>query len=176
MGRVITWSFPLAFVWIILANQPTIAGFLIGYIFAIAILLVIGIQNEEQSNRPFSFARIPQQIVAFIYYALTLTLDIILSGFDVAGRLLARDISKSTEPDIYVISTNAEDDDWIIAALSAHAITITPGSLVVDYIEGDESEMIVHVLDKRKWTKEILQEEQDERLKRIKRWLGYDWN
>ena len=176
MVRILFWALPLAFVWIILANQPTLAGFAIGYIFAIAILLVIGTSSENPSQRPFSIARLPQQIAAFAYYVFSLTLDIILSGFDVAGRLLTRDINKSTAPDIYVISTNSDDDDWLISALSAHAITITPGSLVVDYVEGDDSQMLVHVLDKRKWTQESLQAEQNIRLKRIKRWLGYEWN
>jgi multisubunit Na+/H+ antiporter MnhE subunit len=177
MVNIIVWSIPLAFVWIILANQPTLAGFVIGYIFGVAILLLIGTYRTQRNTNSINILRLPLQVVFFIFYALSLAWDIVFSGIDVARRLLTRDISTTTQPDLITIETKTDaiegDQEWLIAALSAHAITITPGSLVVDFSDDEHHrEMIVHVLDNREWTKEVLQQEQDTRVKRIKRWLG----
>ena len=80
-------------------------------------------------------------VLAFIRYALVLIYDLIVSGIQVARIVLDPDLP-IRQGDI-AIPTTCETE--VAQALSAHAITVTPGEMVVE-IDKDGT-MYTHVLD-----------------------------
>jgi multicomponent Na+:H+ antiporter subunit E len=175
MVQILLLSFVMAVLWMIFASQFSLAGLVVGYIFGFGVLMLMRINRAiEPNNRPVSFRRIPDQIIAVIQYILRLSLDVILSGMDVARRVTSPTLP--IDPIIQRITTQDPDNDAMISALSAHGITITPGELVIDF-EQDESGqtiMLVHALDRNLSTIEKLNNDQSKRLKLIKRILGYE--
>lgn len=173
MQNTLILSGLLSLAWVAMTNQVSPQGFIVGYIFGFGIILLIQKTDVELfGDGELRFARLPGQFVALLRYGYDLSIDIIRSGYDVAWRILRREVD--IKPGFYCVQTR--DDDPVVAALSAHAITITPGSLVVDYDYAPcgEGTMYVHVLDKEDWTQERLDAEQVERVGRIRKVLGYD--
>lgn len=80
-------------------------------------------------------------IWAFLRYVWLLIFDLLKSGFQVAGIVLSR--SLPIRPGIIALPTRVETE--IGAALSAHAITLTPGEMVVEM--DDEGLLYTHCLD-----------------------------
>jgi len=101
--------------------------------------------------------------------------DILVSGVDVAKRVLYPGKDLPINPDIVPVFTQDETRDPIISAMSAHSITITPGQLVVDFDEDDERGVVmyVHALDIDECS-DTLAPEQTRRMKLFKRILGHD--
>lgn len=165
-------AFPMAVAWMILSNSVTWQSFIVGYIFGFAILLAI-FTNTHYIGQPLSFriSRVPIQLFAIVRYITMLGWDIFRSGVDVAQRILRPQMNIC--PDIYRISTHSPKNDPKVAALSAHAITITPGSLVIDF-EDNNGTMIIHTLDCRYWTEDALDKEQQERMQLIREILNND--
>ncbi len=85
--------------------------------------------------------RLPQGIVAFFVYVTLLALDVIRSGINVARIVL--DPKLPVRPGIIAIKSGMTSE--LGAALSAHAITITPGEMVIEI--GDDGTMYTHCLD-----------------------------
>ena len=156
--------------WVILSGTLTIQNLILGFIFGLAINLII----RQNTNIPtvgeeLSLKNLPGQLVAFVYYLITLTFDIFRAGLDVAQRILRPSID--IDPGIYVIRVHDPDERGLVEAITAHGISITPGSLVIDFDEAHDI-VIVHVLDRTKWTVESLDAEQVVRVRRIHRMLG----
>lgn len=171
--QALIMSVPLALLWMILAGTLTIESFIVGYILSFAILWLIRANTGFGTGYRVSLTRLPIQLVSILLYGLTLTWDILRSGIDVALRILRP--TMRIKPGTHCIPVHDKSHSTIVAALSAHAITITPGSLVVDFDEsGADIEMYVHTLDTDTWTQETLENEQIERIKRLKRMLGHD--
>lgn len=163
----------LAAVWVVLSGDLSVETFGLGFVLGLLIVAFLRINTgfgRERHRIPVT--RVPSMLFAFVTYGLRLAIDILLSGFDVARRILPRDMKLN--PGIYRISTSDPEAHSVVAALSAHAITITPGSMVIDYDQQDETIMVVHTLDVDTWSKETMQEEQNQRLSLIRRILGYD--
>lgn len=173
MLSVTLYAIPMMFGWLILSNQPlTLANLLMGYVFGFAITLLIransSIENEE---RPLRLAHLPEQLWAVLIYTIHLGWEIWLSGIDVAKRVIPRDMK--IQPAIHVISTYDAECNPVVAALSAHAITITPGSFVIDF-DNDRfpEQMFIHVLDTVSCNAEKLATDQQARITTIRRMLG----
>lgn len=166
MFSVLLLAVPLGLVWNILSNQLTLESFLVGYLMAVAILLLVGTYRIELRVR-----RLPIQLFWLGVYTMQLALDILLSGIDVALRVMSP--TMRINPGIRLISTQDENKSPIISALSAHTITITPGEMVIDFRMDDECLMYVHCLDIEK-SGPTLEQAQANRLRRIRRILGYD--
>ncbi|GAB5492609.1 MAG: Na+/H+ antiporter subunit E [Phototrophicaceae bacterium] len=168
-------SVPMALLWIVFSRQLSFEGFIVGYIFGFAILTVIRLNTTfDDRSESLKLWRIPFQVFALIVYILQLSLDVFLSGLDVAGKVL--NPKMPINPGIHTISTQDKSNSDLISALSAHSITITPGELVIDYQEDSDGQtlMLVHTLDKEASSKEKLEHEQSERLSLIRRILGKD--
>ncbi|NJN53465.1 MAG: Na+/H+ antiporter subunit E [Anaerolineae bacterium] len=73
----------------------------------------------------------PAAIWAFIRYSLMLMWDLLVSGIQVARIVLSPQLS--IQPGIVAIPSETHSD--LATALSAHAITLTPGELVVEIDE-----------------------------------------
>jgi len=97
--------------------------------------------------RPGKFAqnikRLPQAVWAMLRFALTLVDDIIKSGIVVAKIVLAPELP--IYPGIIRIKTGNLNE--IGEALTAYALTVTPGEIVMEITEDDE--FFVHCLDVR---------------------------
>ncbi|MGF1503664.1 MAG: Na+/H+ antiporter subunit E, partial [Anaerolineae bacterium] len=144
-------------------GYPQPISFGLGLVIGMIALLLV------QPNVRIRPTRLPDQIIGVVIYLLVLFRDIVLSTLDVARRVLSPDMG--LKPAIIAISTQDDADDAVVAAMTAHGITITPGELVVDF-DGQDL-MYVHVLNIDD-ALPYLDEAQTVRLKRIKRMVGRD--
>lgn len=128
----------MAGLWMIVTSSLSPDSFLVGFVLALAILLLIRPENTLVDRR-----RLPDQLAAFAIYLVTLFRDIFISSVDVARRVLSPDMPLN--PGIIAVHTQDKDESDLTAAFSAHGITITPGELVVDF-DGSHT-MYVHCLD-----------------------------
>lgn len=171
MPVIFLWAAPLALVWMLLTSHWTWQGALVGYVFGVGVmvLLVTNVRTQGQPLRRVSLARLPLSLWTFLVYVVRLFIDIISSGIDVALRIIP--VKMRIHPTFHRVPV--QDESAEIAALSAQAITITPGSLVVDFEEEDgQRVMIVHVLDGTTWTQDSLTHDQQARVGSLRRIMG----
>jgi multicomponent Na+:H+ antiporter subunit E len=154
---------PMAAIWVILTDQLSLISLVIGYIIGVGITVLLS-QGKHVDIQP---AKLPGEIGALVTYSFTLGRDILLSGIDVALRVIGVRPTRTG-----IIAVSVQDDSEIIAGLSAHSITITPGELVVDFDEPRRI-MYVHCLDVE-MSEPKLDSDQAERLDNFKRILGRD--
>ncbi|MFN8564909.1 MAG: Na+/H+ antiporter subunit E [Anaerolineae bacterium] len=129
---------PMAIVWMIVTSSISIDSFIVGFLLASAILLMLKVNEIRVDPR-----RIPDQIVALVIYTVTLARDIWMSSVTVARVILNPNLP--LKPGILKVYTQDAAESDFTAAFSAHGITITPGELVVDF-DGSHT-MYVHCLD-----------------------------
>lgn len=171
----IIYTVPMALLWMIFARQLSIEGFIVGSIFGFAILIVVRTNTSfNDEDEPVRLVKIPSQLFAMVIYIFRLTIDVILSGLDVAGKVLHPGMP--INPGTYTITTQDESNNALVSALSGHSITITPGELVIDYGEDEHGNttMLVHTLDKEASNLDTLEKDQTRRLKLIRQILGKD--
>jgi len=165
MGRatyVLAVSVLLSVVWIGVTARVNVESFLVG--FAVSALVVSLIGTRKQATAQLS--RLPRQLFNLIVYTILSFIEIARSSFDVARRVL--DPRLPLKPGIVAVPTQDEAQDEIIAALSAHAITITPGQLAVEF--DDAKTMYIHCLDIE--SAATADQEQAARLERLRAILG----
>ena len=138
MTTYLLLALPLAAFWMGVSNLVTLESFLVGYALALGGLLLFRPQRWTVRWR-----KLPGQLAALMFYAILLYWDILLSGIDLARRVLSRDMR--LKPGIIAVPIQDPDNSPLIAALSADVVTLTPGELVVE-IEG-RAVMYVHCLD-----------------------------
>jgi multicomponent Na+:H+ antiporter subunit E len=108
----------------------------------VALLIGIGVSLFIKPQRTFvPLSRLPQGIVMFIVYVALLALDVLRSGINVARIVL--DPRLPIRPGVVAIKSGSKSE--LGTALSAHAITITPGEMVIEI--GDDGTMYTHCLD-----------------------------
>lgn len=106
------------------------------------ILLATGIAFLLRSEGGLAdFRHLPAAAWALLRYIVILTYDLLVSGIQVARIVL--DPKLPIQPGILAIPSQCESEDG--QALSAHAITLTPGELVVEI--DDQGVMYTHSLD-----------------------------
>ena len=160
-------SVPLTIGWTIYTGQINIGNILLGWLLSLAVVHAIGVKGNN-----FNTKNLAVQVGAAVIYVLTLALEILKSGLNVARITL--DPNLPINPGIAHISTQDETHNPAISAISAHGITITPGELVIDFEETeDDVKMIVHSLSIDK-SSATLDSDQTKRITLIKRILGYD--
>lgn len=157
-------SIPLAFLWMIVTASISLGSFTVGYLIGIAVLLLM-----HSDSKVFHWRRLPGQVIAFAIYVITLARDIILSSVDVSWRVLQPQMPLN--PGIIAVATQDTDEDEVVAAFSAHGITLTPGELVLDF-DGSRT-MYVHCLDVDASTQNA-PPAQTKRLRLLKQILGSD--
>lgn len=105
------------------------------------LLLAVGVTALiRPSNRRLSLKELGTAVIALIEYIFILARDLIISGFQVAGIIL---LNKPINPAIIAIPSG--ETEGLPIALNAHAITLTPGELVVEI--GNDGVLYTHVLD-----------------------------
>lgn len=93
------------------------------------------------TGSPMALRRIPRAFLALLQYAGLLVYDIIRSGIGVAAVVLNPRLP--IRPGILAVPSECETELGI--ALSSHALSVTPGELVIGV--GDEGTLYVHCLD-----------------------------
>jgi multicomponent Na+:H+ antiporter subunit E len=127
----------LAFVWLLLTAELTTKNFLFGFVICYLILWIAFRKVADHSY----FTRAAGLISLAGYFIK----DIVFSGFDVAYDVIRT--GKSIHPGIIRIKTEASSDLEIV--FLSNLITLTPGSLVLDY-EEDKRLIYVHLLNIKK--------------------------
>ncbi len=161
-------ALPMAAIWVVLTNIVTLESFALGWAVSYGLLYLVPIQPVE-----LNIKRLPAQVFWGMVYLLRLCWDIFYSSIDMARRVL--DPRLPINPAIITISTGDDSNSPIVSALSAHAITITPGELVTgfDVDENGQTIMYVHAIDQQASGKQMATD-QAQRLQLIQRIMGRD--
>lgn len=172
MAQTALLAIPLAFLWLILSRQVSLPALITGYVFGLAVVVMLRVNSSfEDENQPIQLHTLPSQMLAVLRYSWLLAIEIFVAGIDVSLRVMAHEVN--VKPAIYRISTQDPTNNSMISALSAHGITITPGTLVIDFEEENgQTMMIVHSLDSDLWDEQSQIDGQTDRLAQIKRMLG----
>ena len=126
----------LAFVYVALSANPSGLNIAFGLGMAAGIALLL-----RPGRRILGWRRLPSAVFALLVYVGVLFRDLIVSGFQVARIVL--DPRMPIRPGILAIPS--ECDREMETALSAHAITLTPGEMVIEIDE--QGVMYTHCLD-----------------------------
>jgi multicomponent Na+:H+ antiporter subunit E len=127
---------PLLIIYLALTSNLELSNILLGLIVAGVVAFLIGPQRH-----PYELHRLPGALLATGKYILILMIDIMKNGLQVARIVLTP--SLPIKPGI--ISIPSQCDTELGTALSAHAITVSPGELVVEV--GEDGTMYTHCLD-----------------------------
>jgi multicomponent Na+:H+ antiporter subunit E len=128
---LICWLIYLA----ITANLE-LSNLIVGLLIGIAIAAVL-----RPVSQPLPLGRLPGALFNLARYTVWLGIDIIRNGIRVARIVL--DPRLPIRPGIIAIPSGMKTELGV--ALSAHAITVTPGEQVVEI--GDDGTMYTHCLD-----------------------------
>ena len=128
-----------------------------GFIVASLVALLIRPQPRKVNWRHF-----PQVALALVRYVLVLVYDLVVSGIQVARIVL--NPSMPIKPGIIAIHSKCRSE--MATALNAHAITLTPGELVVEMSE--DGVMYTHCLDASK-SEEVVEQAQTMRVELLEK-------
>lgn len=127
---------PLWLVYLVLTGNYEWRNVLAGLVFGFGIMALI-----RPRVRKIEVRRLPQMFVAVIRYLIILAYDLVTSGLQVARIVLSPSLPIS--PGIISIPTDCHSEFSV--ALSAHAVSVSPGELVIEI--DDQGVMYTHVLD-----------------------------
>lgn len=128
--------FLLSIAYIALVPNFEILNILAGVLIATIVVLLIRPQPH-----PLRWRNLPSTIVALIRYIFVLAYDLIVSGIQVARIVL--NPRQSLRPGIITIPSKTKSE--VAQALNAHAITLTPGEIVIEMDE--DGTMYTHCLN-----------------------------
>jgi multicomponent Na+:H+ antiporter subunit E len=123
-------------VYLALTANLEFSNLVVGLIIAAGVAALI-----RPAPRAFDARRLPATLLALARYLLFVFVDLIQSGLNVARLVLTPALP--IRPGLIAIP--GQTDNEIAAALSAHAITITPGQMVVEM--GEDGVLYTHCLD-----------------------------
>lgn len=133
------------------ANHSPIPNLVFGAFLAIGISLLL-----SDRKQPFNWSRFIPFLIGLVRYALLVIVDMFESAIQVAQIVLNPKLP--INPGIIAIDSGCKND--LAMALSAHAITLTPGEMVVAI---DESGiMYTHTLNIAR-SKEYAEQAQEQR-------------
>ncbi|MAT96276.1 MAG: hypothetical protein CL608_03965 [Anaerolineaceae bacterium] len=132
----LTFIIPVWLLYLLLTGNWAVNNLVTGLILAGLVVLLV-----RPAKRPFTWKRLPDALLASGIYLLRLLWDLLVSGIQVARIVL--NPSLPINPGIVAIPSQCVTDLGV--ALSAHAITLTPGELVVEIDEAGI--MYTHMLD-----------------------------
>jgi multicomponent Na+:H+ antiporter subunit E len=135
--RRVQFSIPIFLVYLALSGNLAPANLAAGELIALGISALF----PGSDGPPLSWKRLPVFLWAVLRYVFVVILDILKGGISTARIVL--DPKLPINPGIIAIPSNSQTE--LGAALSAHAISISPGELVVAM--DDEGVLYVHCLD-----------------------------
>lgn len=134
MALQILLNFFLAFVWMFMTVSFSPAGFAIGFLVGLGIIIIM--------RRFFSYRLYTSRAWAVIKLFLLFLKELFLSSIQVLRIVIKPNMN--LKPAIFELETKLEED-WEITLLSA-LITLTPGTLVIG-ISDDQKKLYIHALD-----------------------------
>ncbi|TWT05895.1 Na+/H+ antiporter subunit E [Planomicrobium sp. CPCC 101079] len=134
MALQVLLNFFLALVWMFMTESFTPAGFAIGYLVGLLLIVVM--------RRFFTYRLYTSRIWAVISLFFLFLKELILSSFSVFKLVIQPRLN--IRPAIFELETELKHD-WEITLLSA-LITLTPGTLVVA-ISDDQKKLYIHAID-----------------------------
>jgi multicomponent Na+:H+ antiporter subunit E len=162
MRSLLTLAVPIALLWMAITGTVSLGGLLIGYLLGLAILLVL----RRLGLRPQQGLGLRQLGSALVYVGRLLT-DVMLSSLQVARIILSPQARLQTG--ILAVPSGDTRDDQLLAALSAHAINVSPGQLVIDIDE--QGTLYVHCLDLTA-SRPTIEQQQRARLRLLRAVIG----
>ncbi len=130
------WILLLTLTYLALTSNLQWTNIVVGVLIALGVLALI-----RPEPRPYVPRHITRSALALVRYLINLVDDLIVSGIQVAKIVLSP--SLPIRPGIVAIPAQTETDLGI--ALSSHAVTLTPGEIVVELDE--DHIMYTHCLD-----------------------------
>lgn len=143
----------LTLVYLALTANLQLVNVVTGLVIATAVTLLLPRGGDWQMN----WRQWPIATFALLRYILLLSWDLLVSGLQVARIVLSPDMP--IKPGIIAIPAETKSDLGI--ALSAHAITLTPGEMVVEVDENGI--MYTHCLDASQAEKVLLEAQKQRR-------------
>ena len=134
--RYIPFVLFLTIVYLLLTSNLEWLNVIAGVVITTGITLLL-----RPQLKPVLWYRAPRAFLAMIQYLGIMIYEIFKGGIMVAKSVWSRDLK--IQPSIIAIPSGCESE--LASALSAHAISIAPGELVVE-IDADGT-MYTHVLD-----------------------------
>lgn len=152
----------LALVWVGLTGKVTLDSLLVGYVVGIIVLLLL-----RAMGITFTTSASARRPIAMVQYVAALLWSSITSSLKVARLVLSPKIELKTG--IIALNTGDLSESQMLSALSAHAINMTPGELVIDLEDGGV--LYIHCIDVVA-SRANIEREQEERLKILKDLIG----
>jgi multicomponent Na+:H+ antiporter subunit E len=152
MIRSILYAVPLALMWMAITGKVGLDSFLIGYLFS-ALLLAVLFRHGGAN------IYLVKRTGALLTYSLRVLRDLIAADWRVTQQIIT---GKDIDSRIVKIPLNNENnlDDDLVAALSSHAITLTPGTLVID-VDEKNGILLLHRLDANDTDDRLAAEQRD---------------
>ncbi len=144
--------FLLTLAYLALTSNLQISNIIVGILISAGIVFIL-----HSKQRQVEVILAPGASVALLRYILLLSYELIVSGFQVARIVL--DPKLPIKPGIIAIPSYSNNE--AAQALSAHAITLTPGELVTEM--GADGIMYTHCLDATE-TEEYIEQAQAQRI------------
>lgn len=138
--RRIQAAIPLLFVYLALSGNVTLPNLVVGALAALGVSNLLPVEKEAF----FAWKRLPAFVWALIRYLFIVLADILQGGLATARLVL--DPKLPICPGVIAFPAGSRTE--LGAALSAHAISLSPGELVVEM--DDEGTLFVHCLDVQK--------------------------
>ena len=150
----------LTLVYLVLTSNFALNNIVVGVVVAVIVVLLLGSKPKAEA---VTWNRLPTAVLASIKYIIRLMVDLLISGIQVARIVLSPKMP--INPGIVAIPTECESD--LSRALSAHAITLTSGEMVVEIAK--DGTMYTHMLDVTDADEHVVQaqEMRDTMLKKI---------
>ncbi|MBP6016349.1 MAG: Na+/H+ antiporter subunit E [Candidatus Promineofilum sp.] len=136
MISYLRWVVLLTLVYLALTSNLEWVNIVVALLLAALVVMLV-----RPTPRPTGPRNFPRSFVAFVRYIANLIQDLTVSGIQMARLVLTP--SLPIRPGIIAIAAETETDLGL--TLSAHAVTLTPGELVVEI--GDDHIMYTHALD-----------------------------
>lgn len=140
------WILPLLLLYLALSANLEWRNLAFSLAIAVATTFIL-----RPNRRLIRIRRLPAALLALLRYLLLMAADLIQSGLGVARIVLSP--SMPISPGIIAIPTDCESE--LALALSAHALTLTPGELVIEV--GEDGTMYTHCLDAQDGEAKILE-------------------
>ena len=129
-------------VYLALTSNLEPLNIIVGILVGIIVTAIMG----SSMARSVSMGTFPGSIIATVRYIGVLIYDLSASGVQIARLVLTPHMP--LQQGIIDIPSNCQSE--VGAALSAHAITVTPGELVVEMAPSPRNDMFTHVLEAEK--------------------------
>lgn len=135
--RRIQIAIPLFLVYLTLSGNVTLPNLVVGVLVALGVSALLPVRKEAE----FDWKQSPAFMWALVRYVFVVLWDILQGGIATARIVLNRKMPLKTG----IIAIPSGSKTELGTALSAHAITLSPGELVVEM--DDEGMMYTHCLD-----------------------------